>query len=311
MVGTRSIFLFLAATLLCACGASSGAEPEETARGVAEGGYPLVVEDDLGREVEIPSRPERVGSMAPSVTETLFALGAGERLAGVTTADDYPEEVEEIPEIGGYREPNPEKVLAEEIEVLFLSSQSATPEEAEEVEERTRAEVVVVEPETVEAAISSIGLVGRVVGEREEARALQRELRSELREIEAAVAGEPRPTVFFELWNDPLRTVGPGSFVHDAIVVAGGENVAAGTGESYPTYSVETLIKRDPDFYLVGSANPKEVERRAAYSSLGAVEEGRVKRVDADLVERPGPRVVEGVREISEAIHPEAFEGER
>jgi iron complex transport system substrate-binding protein len=296
--------LLLAAAVAAgvACGAGS---VEREIPPAEDRGYPRVVVDDLGREVELPDRPEAVGSLAPSITETLFALGAEDRLAGVTTADDYPPEVADYPVIGGYREPNFERVVALGIDLLFVSSEAATGDEAEDMERLGRAAVVVVDPGTVEEAISSIGLVGEAVGEEEAARELQGELRAELAAVEEAVAGEPRPRVFYEVWPDPLRTVGPGSFIHDAITLAGGENVAAGTGEAYPTYSEEALLRQDPDYYLVGSETTEE-ERRAAFAAL---REGRVVRIEEDLVNRPGPRVVEGVRELARAIHPEAFEG--
>lgn len=299
-------FAFCAFALLFAFGCAE--ESGEGAASVeASGEYPIVVEDDLGRGVEIPARPEAIGSMAPSVTETVFAVGAQGRLAGVTTADDYPAEVEDYPVIGGYREPNFERVIAEEIDLLFVSSEAATTEEAEEVERLGRTTVVVVNPETVEAAISSVGLVGRAVGEPEEARRLEGELQRELEEVEASVSEFPEPKVFYEVWPDPLRTVGPGSFVHDAIVRAGGRNIAAGTGEAYPSFSEEAVVEESPDFYLAGEKSP---EPPGAFERLSPASEARLVRVDEDLVSRPGPRVVEGVREVSEAIHPEAFAGE-
>lgn len=300
--------LLLTALLPAACGGPSPGASGDVGKGGP--GYPVVVEDDVGRRVEIDSRPARLGSMAPSVTETVFAVGAGERVAGVTTADDYPAAAKKVAKIGDYREPNVEKVLALDIDVLFVSFDSATADLAEDLEERTKANVVVLNPKTVDGAVESVGLVGRVVGEREKARALEGRLRGDLREVERAVAGRPEPTVFYEVWDDPLQTVGPGSFVHDAIERAGGENVAAGTEQPYPSYSEETLLKKDPDYYLVGETTPEEVGGRPGYSSLTAVREGGVSAIDPDLLTRPGPRLVEGVRRISSTIHPGAFDGE-
>ncbi|MBA3952219.1 MAG: ABC transporter substrate-binding protein, partial [Rubrobacter sp.] len=122
---------------------------------------------------------------------------------------------------------------------------------------------------------------------------------------------EPKPTVFYEVWGDPLQTAGPGSFIDDAIRLAGGTNVAADTGDAYPEYSKETLLQRDPDYYLAGRSSGvtvEEISGRPGYPALGAVKDGRVTIVNDDLVVRPGPRIVEGVREIAEAIHPKAFD---
>lgn len=346
----RLVLAFLVLFLAAGCGETSagGAGASDSS-----GDYPVFVEDGLGREVEVRARPEAVGSMAPSATEAIFAVGAEARLAGVTTADDFPREVGGYPVIGGYREPNFERVVEEGIDLLFVSSEAATEDEAEEIEHLGRTTVVVVNPETVDEAISSIGLVGDAVGEPENARRLEEELRAELDEIKEAVAEEPRPTVFYEVWPDPLRTVGPGSFVHDAIRLAGGENIAADTGEAYPSYSEEAVIENTPDFYLTGDkphdgasygdtpdgdtpdgdtpdgdapdggasdsdardgdmpdGDAPDGDTPRAYERLATVSEARLVRIDEDLASRPGPRVVEGVREIAEAIHPEVFAGE-
>jgi iron complex transport system substrate-binding protein len=312
-----ALLVFLLLLLLgAACGSTGEGGPGSNDAGPRTGdkaqasAYPIVIRDDVGRRVEIESRPERLGSMAPSITETLFAVGAGERVVGVTTADDYPPEVESIEEVGEYRQPNVERVASLGIEVLFLSSSSATVEQAEDLERKTRAKVVVINPESVEDAISSIGTVGKIVGNREEAREVEERLRGELEQIESKVGGLSRPTVFYEISGEPLITAGPGSFVHDVIRRAGGTNVAAGADQAYPQYPPERLLEENPDYYLVGRGSGttvEEVKSRGTYSALRAVQEDRVFVVNDDLVDRPGPRIVEGVREIAEIIHPDAL----
>jgi iron complex transport system substrate-binding protein len=273
-------------------------------------GYPVEITDSLGREVTIDSEPENIASMAPSVTETLFAVGAGEKVVGVTTADTYPEEVEEIEKIGDFQQVNVEKLLELDTDLLFHSYDSTTREVAEDLEEQTNADVVVVNPQTLDEVVASMELVGSAAGEPEAGRELEQELRSDLEEISAAVEGEPEPTVFYEVFNDPLQTVGPGSFVHDGLVLAGAENIAADTNEGYPTYSAETVIERDPEFYFIGESvgiTPEDVAERPGYSSLTAVEEDNVVAVDDASLSRPGPRITEAIREVAEEMHPEAF----
>ncbi|QYJ15472.1 Vitamin B12-binding protein [Rubrobacter xylanophilus DSM 9941] len=299
----------LTVVLLAACGPGAvRTQPEET---TASGGYPVTVTDSVGRRVTIESEPRRIASMAPSLTETVFALGEGEKVVGVTTADDYPPEVRELPKIGDFQQVNVEKVLELDADLLLVSFEYSTRERAEELEEETGADVVVVNPKNLKETTASMELVGRAVGAPERSERLRERLEMELREISEAVEGRPRPTVFYELWHDPLQTVGPGSFIHDAIVLAGGRNIAASTEKPYPTYSTETLIKKDPDYYLVGSTagvGPEELEERPGYPALSAVRRGNVVVVNDDLITRPGPRIAKGVREIAEAIHPEAFE---
>lgn len=296
-----------------ACGQTSqgGSRSEETTAGQAGSGYPVTVTDSLGRKVEIPSEPEEVASMAPSVTETVYLVDAGEKVAGVTTVDDYPPKVKKVETIGNFTQVNAEKVASIGTDVLFLSYDSTTKEQAEDLEKKTGAQTVVINPTTVNQAIESVGTVGEVVGEKEKARTTEDRLKKQLDEIRSAVGDEPEPTVFYELGYDPLYTVGPGSFINDAIELAGGKNVTASTGQAYPQYSTEKLLKDDPEYYLVGSSTgntAKTVEARETYSSLSAVEKNRVFVMDDDLISRPGPRIVKGVRQIAEAIHPNALD---
>lgn len=318
MFGKSNVLLvtfLLAAFLLAGCGQGSqgGSTTGDEAGGggtTASAAFPVTVEDSLGREVRIEEEPEQIGSMAPSVTETVFAVGAGDRVAGVSTADDYPQEVEGIEKIGDYQQVNAEKVASLGIDLLFLSFDSTTEEQARDLEEKTRAEVIVINPTSVEEAIESVGTVGEAVGEPEKAQVVEERLRSELGQLRSQVEGLPEPTLFYELSYDPLFTVGPGSFINDVIEIAGGRNVAADAGQAYPQYPVERLIQEDPELYLAGAssgATVEEIVNRPPYSSLNAVRQGSVFVIDDDLVNRPGPRIVDGVREMAETLHPDAF----
>lgn len=303
---------------LSACGSSGGAGKgggTQTTGGATHiqvsSGYPVTVTDDLGRKVTIKSRPKQIGSMAPSVTETLFAVGAGNRVVGVTTADDYPPQVRHIAKIGNYQGVNAEKVASLKTDVLFVSFATSR-QDAASLQRKTGARVVVINPQSVKGAIDSIGTVGKVVGEKKKAQVVEERLRGELKQIQHKVAGKPRPTVFYEVGYNPLYTAGPGNFIDDEIRLAGGKNIAADAKSSYPQYSKEELIKKDPNYYLVGSGSGDtvaKVKKRPGYSSLKAVKEGHVYMVNDDLVSRPGPRIVEGIREIAEKIHPDAFKG--
>lgn len=301
--------------LVGACGSSgepgAGGDTEEGQTSAGETGeYPLTIADSVGREVEIGEEPQRIASMAPSITEALFEVGAGDRVVGVTSADDYPPQVEEIEEVGSFGGPSVEAVVAQEVDLLMLSFDSTTAEEADTLEEQTGASVVVVNPTTVDEAIDTVGTVGQITGNAEEAEGIEEDLRAELEEISAAVEGREAPSVFYEVFDEPLQTAGGGSFIGDAITLAGGENIAAEAGEDYPQYSVEQLLNQDPEYYLLGGSTgvtPEDVEARENFGSLAAVEEGNVVVIDDELVSRPGPRIVEGIREMAEVLHPEAF----
>ncbi len=311
------------AVLVAACGQQSS--QNETTGGNTSGsgggntggetqasGFPVTIEDALGRQVEIAEKPERIGSLAPSATETIFAVGAGNRVAGVTTADDYPEQVESIEEIGDYQQTNAEKIASLEIDLLIQSFDGNTKEQVEDLEQKTGATVLALNPTSVEEAIDSVGTVGKATGNTEKAQVVEERLQGELDQLEQQIEGLPQPTVFYEIGYDPLFTVGPGSFVQDAIRIAGGDNVTADAQQAYPQYSVEKVLQDDPEYYLAGASSGATVESivsRAPYSSLQAVQQDNVFVINDDLVNRPGPRIVEGVREIAETIHPDEFGG--
>jgi iron complex transport system substrate-binding protein len=310
-------FVIMMLVFVGACGASQEegageeAASEDETTGEASGAYPVTVTDSVGREVEISAEPGRIASMAPSITETLFAVGAGDRVVGVTTADDYPEEVQEIEKIGDFQGPNVEKLAEMEVDLLFLSFDYSTAEQAEDLEQKTGADVVILNPQTVDEALAGIGTIGEITGEAEKARTVEERLRGELAEIEHAVEGEECPTVFYEIFDEPLQTAGGGSFIGDAITRAGGQNVAEDSDQDYPQYSVEQLLSQDPEFYFIGSSagtTVEEVESRPNYENLRAVREGNVVLIDDALVSRPGPRIVEGIRQMAEVLHPDAFE---
>jgi iron complex transport system substrate-binding protein len=309
-------FVIMMLVFMGACGAAQEegageeAASEDETTGEASGAYPVTVTDSVGREVEISEEPGRIASMAPSITETLFAVGAGDRVVGVTTADDYPEEVQEIEKIGDFQGPNVEKLAEMEVDLLFLSFDYSTAEQAEDLEQKTGADVVVLNPQTVDEALAGIGTVGEITGETEKARTVEERLRGELAEIESAVEGGERPPVFYEIFDEPLQTAGGGSFIGDALTRAGGQNVAEDSDQDYPQYSVEQLLSQDPEFYFIGSSagtTVEEVESRPNYENLRAVREGNVVLIDDALVSRPGPRIVEGIRQMAEVLHPDAF----
>ena len=317
---TIALLVVSLAILAGACGQQASQNDSTTGNTGGSGGgetaataFPVTIEDSLGRQVKIENEPEQIGSMAPSVTETLFAVGAGNRVAGVTDADDYPAEVENIEVIGDFQQTNTEKIASLGIDLLIFSFDGFEKEKAEDLEQKTGAKVLVINPTSVEEAIDSISTVGKAVGNTEKAQVVEERLRAELDQLRSKVEGLPQPTVFYELDYDPLFTVGPGSFIQDAIQIARGENVTADAQQAYPQYSVEKLLQEDPEYYLAGRSSGTTVEQiksRPPYSSLQAVQEDKVFVINDDLVNRPGPRIVEGVREIAETIHPDAFGGE-
>ncbi|MDO8848975.1 MAG: ABC transporter substrate-binding protein [Coriobacteriia bacterium] len=305
----RTFALVLALALIAAlafAGLPGCTRAEETAEETpAEAAFPVVITDDTGREVTIAERPERIVSLAPANTEIVAALGGLDRLVGVTTYCDYPEEVAEIEKVGDFVGPNLEAIAALGPDLVLVT----TGVQADVIEqlEALGAAVVAIDPQTLDDLYVSIGTVGDAIGEPEAASELVESMELQIDTISERVETAP-VTCFLEIAQDPLFTVGSGTLLNDLIEHAGGENVV--TEEGYVAYSVEQLVAADPEVYLatLGSmSSPTDITGRPGYENLAAVMNDRVYLLDDNLVSRPGPRVVEGVRLLAEALHPDAF----
>ncbi|MGZ8610670.1 MAG: ABC transporter substrate-binding protein [Actinomycetota bacterium] len=274
--------------------------------------FPVTITDDDGVSVAIDAEPHRIVTFAPSATEIVFALGLGDRLVGVSGPfDDHPAEATEIQEIGGAGDfgvdPNLEQVVALEPD-LFLTIKGG-----DQWKERLRdlgVPVVTLDATDLDDLVADIEATGRITGATDAASALAADLQAEADEVEATVASVEPVTCFYETFYPPLYTVGPGTFIYDLLERAGCDPVTASATGQYPEWSVEDLVEQGPDVYLVSSesgASARAVARRAGFEAVEAVAAGRVFPIDSDLAERPGPRIVQGLRLLAEALHPEAF----
>jgi len=302
--------------LVAACGASGstssdGLSPDVS--GPSSTAFPITITDDDGVEVTIASEPRRIVTFAPSATEIVFALGLGDRLVGVSGAfDDFPPEATEIDQVGGAGDfgvdPNIEELVSLQPD-LFLTIKGG-----DQWKDRLRdlgVPVVTLDATDLDDLLADIEVAGRITGATEEAEALVAEMQAEADEVETALAGVEPVTCFYETFYPPLFTVGPDTFIYDLLERAGCDPVTASADQQYPEWSVEDLVDRSPEVYLVSSesgASARAVARRAGFEAIDAVAQGRVAPIDSDLAERPGPRIVQGLRLIAEALHPEAFD---
>jgi iron complex transport system substrate-binding protein len=301
----HALLLALALALVLAALTGCGDTTDAASEVPATAAFPMIVTDDAGRDVTIQTRPERIVSLAPANTEIVAALGATDRLVGVTTLCDYPAEVAGIAKVGDFAQPNLEAVAAADPD-LVLATTGVQADVIAQLEE-LGASVIAIDPQSLEGVFTSIGTVGAAIGEPQAAAELTESMRIQLEDISETVESAP-VTCFLEIAQDPLFTAGRGTLLNDLIEVAAGENVV--TEEGYVPYSVEQLVAADPEVYLAtkGSmSDPADIGKRPGYSSLRAVATGRVYVLDDNLVSRPGPRVVEGVRQIAQALHPDAF----
>ncbi len=307
---TAALALLLALMLALAGCSGAGTSASDPATGSGEQSasvFPVTVTDDAGREVTIESEPKRIVSLAPSNTEIVYALGLLDRLVGVTTYDDFPPEVADIEKIGDFVQPNIEVIAAAEAD-LILATTGVQADVVEQLE-GTGAVVLAIDPQTLEALFASIETVGAATGRTGEAVDIVSGMRAELASIADAIAAETPVRCFLEIAQDPLFTAGTGTLLDDLIRAAGGENIVTESG--YVGFSLEQLVTDDPAVYLAtkGSmSDPSDLAKRPGYDKLSAVINGRVAVLDDNLVSRPGPRVVQGVRLIAEALHPATFE---
>ncbi len=288
--------------VLAAAGPASAQDTPPTA-------YPITVRDGLGRTVTVAKRPERIVSLAPAITETLFAVGAGPRVVAVTQTDSYPPEVKNLPTVGGFtpKTLSIEAVLARRPDVVFVTL--GVQEPLVDAFAKFGLTVIAHDPATFEATADAIEQVGFVTDCGAKAKAVAGDFRKRVaavRERAAKRAGGPRPRVLYVLWDDPLLTAGPDTFVGRMVVEAGGVNVFADAKQHYPRVSDEAVVARDadlivsPDHGNVGL--PGRLAGRPGWAALTAVKAGRVRTVSEDLVNRAGPRLVDGLEAVEKLI---------
>ncbi len=279
--------------------------------------YPLTVTDDLGREVTIPGRPDKIISLAPSNSEILFAVGAGDQVVGVTQYCNYPPEACQAKEvIGGFspKSMSIEKILALEPDVVFSAGSFHMP--VIEALEKAGVPVVALDPQGFEGIYDDILLVGQITDHAEEAEALVADMKARVAAVTAAVAdipAEERLKVFYEVWDEPLMTAGPDTFIGQMIELAGGVNIFGDMEEQYPQVSAEVVIERNPDVILgpdshADALTPEKIAARPGWENIKAVQTGRIYTVNGDIVSRAGPRVVDALETIAQLLYPERFQ---
>jgi iron complex transport system substrate-binding protein len=266
------------------------------------------VTDMLGRRVRVPDHAARIVSLAPSITETVFVLGEGDRLVGVTDYCDYPPEATRKPRVGGISTPSFEAILALRPDLVLATSESNYAEHVQRLASLGLV-VYVIRPVDFETVLQSIERIGAVLGRETAARARVASMRQDADAIVHAVAGALRPRVLYVVWPNPLIAPGRGTLISELIQRAGGESVTGAEPLPYPRLSLETVVERRPDRIIVGRHGQGTVEEPLRgwerLGSVGAVREGRVYGVDGDLVHRPGPRMIEALRALARVIHPE------
>jgi iron complex transport system substrate-binding protein len=271
------------------------------------------VTDDLGRKVSLKAEPERIVSLAPSNTEILFYLGLGDRVVGDTTYCDYPEEAKLCPKVGGFEDPSLEKIVALKPDLVLATDMH---QHLLQGLEDAGLNILVLNPHTLEEIFADIQLVGKAAGVADKADDLTRRLKDRVAAVSQKTARVPenqRPTVYYEMWYQPLISIGRDSLIAQMIELAGGKNITDDCSEPYPQLSEEVIIDKDPEvmFNSYGHDNKvittDEIAARKGWKEVACVKTDRIYTIDSDLLTLSGPRIVEGLEKMAEFLHPELF----
>ena len=273
--------------------------------------FPITITDDEGTAVNVESEPDTIVSLTPATTETLFALGLGERVVG--KGEDFflfPPEAAAIPDVATFDSVDLEQVVALEPDVVFAGGNFFTPPDAIERMRDLGLTVIVLYAPTVDAVYRDIELIGQATGQAEGATAIVERIRSEFEAVGDAVAALPRPRLFYEL--DATGAIyGPAdeSFLAEMITIAGAEPITTGSPERFDI-SIERLIEQDPEIILLADApfgvTPEQVAARPGWDVITAVQTGNIRPIDDQTITRPGPRLFLGLQLLARTIHPDA-----
>jgi iron complex transport system substrate-binding protein len=266
--------------------------------------------DDAGHRLYLAKPPARIVSLAPSITEILFSIGLDEQIVGVTEFCDYPLAAKSKAKVG-YANPSVEVIITLRPDLVLAPRDFLRPDLQVKLEQ-LKIPVFVLDAHTLEDIPLQIHTLGKMFEKVPAANAVTQLMRQRMADIRQAVGQRSVRRVLYVLNSQPLITVGPGSFIHQMIGVAGGMNIATQASEAYPRLSMETVLKEDPEVLIFPSGEVETVPRSEQqqwrrWDSLSAVKHQRFHEVSSSLLNRPGPRVVEGLEQLARAIHPEVF----
>jgi iron complex transport system substrate-binding protein len=261
--------------------------------------------DDLGRLVAINGTPQRIISLAPSNTEILFALGLGDRVVGVTDYCDYPPEALNKTKVGGYANPDIEKIVALNPDLILAGY--GNPIEVVYTLAGLGLTVFGIKTTDLDDLLNDIRRVGEITDKEVEAQALTSAMESRIQAVTNQTEElEQRPRVFYIVWHDPLWTAGSGTFINELIEKAGGVNIF-GNVTGYPMVSIEDVLALNPEIIITSEWSYDWAQNATELASTNASQTGRIYTLDDDLVQRPGPRLVEGLEWFVHYIQPDIF----
>lgn len=280
---------------------------------------PISVIDSVGRNVTITNYPpERIVSLAPSCTEILYALGLGDKIVGVDEYSDHPPEVLDRVEegtlttVGSFAEINLELVVGLEPD-LILATGGVQRVVAESLEGQGQT-IVVLYPERFDGVLADISLVGKISGQTDEAEAIVTDMQTRAQEIADKVKDLPKPSVYIEIFfNGGYWSFGSDAYATELISMAGGTNVFSAVSGGHISTSAEEILQADPEIIIISKGSmaegcgltPEVIIARPGWNEISAVKKDQIFEITESIMVRGVPRLIEGLEELAEVIHPE------
>lgn len=258
--------------------------------------YPIFTgKDVLNNKVVLYKEPKRIVSLAPNLTEILYAIGASNKIVGVSNYSNYPEDAKSKPKVGGFFAPSIEKIFALSPDIVLIAR--GTPLTVISKLKELGSQVYTSDPHTINDIYNLISIVGRITGNVKESSTLIKKLKlTEKSVVDKVKSISHKKKVYVEIWNKPQMSVGKNTFINSLIDEAGGINITANLKGNWPIVNSEYIIKENPDvIILLYPCSKKEIENRPGWNTINAVKNGNIFIENPDIFERPGPRIIEGL----------------
>ncbi len=271
----------------------------------------VTVNDQLGRQVVLKENPKRIVALAPSITEIVFALGKGDCLKGVTMFSDFPPEAKKIFKVGSYVNLDLERIVSLKPD-LCIAVKDGNPKDTVYRLEALGIPVYTVDPDGLESVMKAALEIGRLLGADKRAKEVVADMRSRVEKVKSAVSKIVyRPGVFFQIGISPIVSVGTDTYIHELIELAGGRNLAQGNA-GYPRFSEEQVLVLSPEVFIITSMARGEIFENvkkawSRWPDMPAVRNNRIILVDSNILDRPTPRMIDGLELLVKVIHPELF----
>lgn len=302
--------------VLAACGAGSQSNSDKKTKQdteqTSQDAFPVKVKDARDKEITLKKQPKKIVSLMPSNTEIVYALGLEKELVGVTSNDDYPKSVKKKAQVGDMNV-NAEKVIAlnPDLVLAHASSMGVSDEVFKQIESAGIPVFVVKDSTTFDTVYDSITQIGKLTGKTKEANQTIKDMKEKVASIEKkakTISKEDRKKVWIEVSGAPeIYTTGKGTFMNEMLTMIGADNVAA-SEKGWVKFSEEQVVKLNPDVIIATyDADKNEIMKRPAWSSMTAVKEGNIEKVDQNKINRLGPRIVDGLEDLAKAVYPEVY----